>query len=87
MDLAKMINEITGNETPLEVKPARDWDRSGKRFGATEKSKKILNFEAAVSIKQGLKETISWTKEQRKNILQKMLVHEYFVPEVKKYDK
>jgi len=87
IDLAKMINKITGNKTPLEIKPARDWDRSGKRFGDIEKSKKILNFEAKISMEQGLEETINWTKEQLGNILQKMLIHERFVPEIKKYVK
>ena len=87
MDLAKMINEITGNKTPLEVKPARDWDRSGKRFGSTEKSKNLLDFEAKAAIKQGLLETIDWTKKHHEIILQKMLAHDYFVPEIKKYGK
>ncbi|MDG1266356.1 MAG: NAD-dependent epimerase/dehydratase family protein, partial [Ilumatobacter sp.] len=31
LELATLINEYTGNTTPLDLRPARDWDRSGKR--------------------------------------------------------
>jgi nucleoside-diphosphate-sugar epimerase len=61
LELANMINEISGNKTPVDLKPARDWDRSGKRFGSTEKSKRELGFEAKIQIRQGLQKTIEWT--------------------------
>ena len=28
-DLAERVNELTRNGTPIALKPARDWDRSG----------------------------------------------------------
>lgn len=63
LELATMINRLTGNETPVEFHPRRDWDHSGRRFGSTEKSKRILGFEAKVPLKEGLEETILWTKK------------------------
>jgi nucleoside-diphosphate-sugar epimerase len=59
--LAKMINEMTGNKTPVELRPARDWDRAGKRFGSTQKSRRELHFEAQINIREGLRRTIDWT--------------------------
>ena len=38
LDLATTINRLTGNKTPPAIKPARNWDRSGKRFASTEKA-------------------------------------------------
>ena len=61
-ELAELINSGTGNETPLDLKPARDWDRSGKRFGSTEKSKNSIGFSPNFGIKEGIKKTISWTR-------------------------
>ena len=61
-ELAELINSGTGNETPLDLKPARDWDRSGKRFGSTEKSKNSIGFSTNFGIKEGIKKTISWTR-------------------------
>lgn len=64
-DLAALINELTDNRTPVDLRPARDWDRSGRRFGATEKSRDKLGFTARVPIREGLTRTIAWTMAQR----------------------
>jgi nucleoside-diphosphate-sugar epimerase len=47
LELATIINEYTGNTTPLDLRPARDWDRSGKRFASTEKAARELGFTRA----------------------------------------
>ncbi|MGF6781095.1 NAD-dependent epimerase/dehydratase family protein [Paraburkholderia sp. GAS334] len=78
-DLAEMINELTGNDTPLDLRPARDWDRSGKRFGSTDKSKRELGFSAKVSIREGLAKTIEWTLANRESIERCMRQHDYFM--------
>ena len=43
--------------------PARDWDRSGRRFGSTGKSETELGFLAATSLDEGIQKTVAWTKE------------------------
>lgn len=63
LDLARLINNLTDNPTPIEFRPRRDWDHSGRRFGSTEKSKRELGFEAQTSLREGLEKTIAWTKE------------------------
>ncbi|MDE3019529.1 MAG: NAD-dependent epimerase/dehydratase family protein, partial [Nitrospirota bacterium] len=42
LDLATLVNELAGNPTPIELLPRRDWDHSGRRFGSTDKAKRIL---------------------------------------------
>jgi UDP-glucose 4-epimerase len=74
-DLANLINAQTGNITPVDLKPARDWDRSGKRFGATAKSKEKLEFTASISIQDGLSETVDWTKKNKDLIFRTMENH------------
>ncbi len=61
LQLATLINEFTGNKTPVDLKPARDWDRSGKRFASTEKAKEELGFTAQVEIREGIRRTVEWT--------------------------
>lgn len=60
--LAERINALTGNKTPVELRPARDWDRSGRRFGSTEKAAREIGFTARVSHEDGLRRTVEWTK-------------------------
>jgi UDP-glucose 4-epimerase len=85
LELAEAINSATGNKTPLNYQPARDWDRSGKRFGSTEKSLDEIGFSAEVSLKEGIKKTVDWTNKNKELISQIMNNHIHFLPEVKKY--
>lgn len=62
LELATIINEYTGNKTPLDLRPARDWDRSGKRFASTEKAARALGFMSQVEIRDGLRRTVEWTR-------------------------
>jgi nucleoside-diphosphate-sugar epimerase len=62
-DLAKLVNRLTNNNTPIEFTPKRDWDNSGRRFGSTLKAKEKIGFEAQVGVKDGLRRTIKWTEE------------------------
>lgn len=78
-DLAELINELTGNPTPVDLRPARDWDRSGKRFGSTEKSKRELDFEASVSIREGLARTVEWTRGNMELIQRSIDQHRFFM--------
>ncbi|MDP6184058.1 MAG: NAD-dependent epimerase/dehydratase family protein [Gammaproteobacteria bacterium] len=79
LDLAEMINEVAGNPTPVDLRPARDWDRSGKRFGATDKSKNDLGFEARVTLREGLRRAVTWTRDNRDRIARCMTQHDYFM--------
>ena len=62
-DLAKLVNRLTNNNTPIEFAPKRDWDNSGRRFGSTLRAKEKIGFEAQVGVKDGLRRTIKWTEE------------------------
>jgi UDP-glucose 4-epimerase len=62
-ELATLVNEQTGNPTPVEYLPPRSWDHSGKRFGSTEKAKNALGFEPRVGLEEGLRRTIGWTRD------------------------
>ena len=62
LDLATLINQMTGNTAKLGYVVGRNWDHSGKRYGSTEKAKRVLGFEAYVSLQEGLRRTIDWTQ-------------------------
>ena len=62
LKLATLINECTNNKTPLDLRPARDWDRSGKRFASIEKSKRELGFVAQIDVHEGVRRTVDWTR-------------------------
>jgi len=84
-DLGEMICQVTGNKAGLDVKPARDWDRSGKRFGDTTKTFQEIGFKAETTLFDGLEKTVSWTKSHQNLISQNINKHAFYMPEIKKY--
>lgn len=76
LQLATLINEFTGNKTPVDLKPARDWDRSGKRFASTEKAKDELGFTAQVEICEGIRRTVEWTQANAELIRRSITKHQ-----------
>lgn len=79
LELANLINELMGNKAPVDLRPARDWDRSGKRFGATEKAKERLGFEANIGIREGMVRTIKWTVANQEHINRSISQHNVFM--------
>jgi nucleoside-diphosphate-sugar epimerase len=80
LDLARLINQLTGNPTPIAVAPARDWDHSGRRFGDPRKAREQLGFVAETPLRDGLVATVAWTRANRDTIRRCMLQHSRFVP-------
>lgn len=85
LELASLINALTGNATAPELRPRRSWDRSGRRFGDPTKARDQLGFEARTSVGVGLEKTVNWTRENLQTIRSCMHQHRYFVPEVSRY--
>jgi nucleoside-diphosphate-sugar epimerase len=61
--LAELIIELSDSTSELEIAPRRPWDHSILRFGSPEKARRELGFEASVSLEDGLRITIAWTRE------------------------
>ena len=84
-ELAERINVVTKNPTPIALTPARDWDRSGQRFGDPSKAAEKLGFKASVAHHDGLERTIAWTRDNKERILRCMTQPARYVPQVKAY--
>ncbi|HEX3861625.1 MAG TPA: NAD-dependent epimerase/dehydratase family protein [Stellaceae bacterium] len=82
LDLANTINALTDNPTPIALAPARDWDRSGRRFGDPSKARGQLGFAAATALRDGLAQTIAWTRDNRDTIRRCMLQHSRYLPDI-----
>ena len=76
LDLATTINRLTGNTTPLDLKPARDWDRSGKRFASTQKARSELGYQSSLNIESGLSRTVEWTRQNMELIAAQINKHQ-----------
>lgn len=83
LELATLINEYTDNKTPMNIRPARDWDRSGKRFASTDKAERELGFTAQVDIRKGVRRTVEWTCANAELIKHSIAKHDKLMTQVK----
>lgn len=75
-ELAELIVELTGGQASVELRPRREWDHSGKRFGSTAKSERELGFRASVPLREGLERTVGWFRENLPMIEATMARHD-----------
>ncbi len=62
--------------TPLDLRPARNWDRSGKRFASTEKAERDLGFTAQINVREGVRRTVEWTRANQALIMLSIAKHD-----------
>ncbi len=63
IDLANMINELTGNDKGVVFSKRRSWDKIVRRRASIEKARKILGYNPNTEIKEGIRKTIDWISE------------------------
>jgi len=68
IDLANIINQLTGNKAGVKFTEKRDWDKITKRRASIEKARKTLGYEPKIGIKEGLEKTLDWFLGNKKNI-------------------
>ena len=68
IDVANLVNEITGNRNGVEFRPRRDWDKITRRRASIEKAKRVLGYEPKMKMKEGIKRTYDWIMENRDRI-------------------
>jgi nucleoside-diphosphate-sugar epimerase len=61
-DLISMINEATGNSTPITQYPARKWDTKKRLLASIELAGKLINYKPITSFEDGLKANVEWFK-------------------------
>ncbi|MFC1904248.1 NAD-dependent epimerase/dehydratase family protein [Chloroflexota bacterium] len=68
IDIANMVNEITGNPSGVEFVPRRDWDKITRRRASIEKARKVLGYEPKLKMKEGIKRVYDWIIENHDEI-------------------
>jgi nucleoside-diphosphate-sugar epimerase len=63
IDLAKMVNEFTGNDSPITFLKRRKWDTKPRLVGSYEKAQRCIGYQPRTSFDEGLKNTVGWFKE------------------------
>ncbi|MDE1817943.1 MAG: NAD-dependent epimerase/dehydratase family protein [Thaumarchaeota archaeon] len=68
IDLAKMINELTGNKAGIEFRERRSWDRIIRRRASVDKARQFLGYDPKTDVAQALPEILKWFHENMEKI-------------------
>ena len=63
LDLANMINELTGNNAPLNFTERRKWDTKSRLLASIDRAKELIGYNPKMNFEEGLKITIQWFKD------------------------
>ena len=68
IDLANMVNALTGNEAGIRYIERRDWDVKHRLLSSVEKANRLLGYEPRTGFEEGLKKVHTWFTENWENI-------------------
>jgi len=68
IDVANMVNELTGNDAGVELVARRDWDKIIRRRASIEKAGRVLGYQPSMKIKDGIKRVYDWIVENQGEI-------------------
>jgi nucleoside-diphosphate-sugar epimerase len=63
IDMANMINKLTGNPEGIAYASRRNWDAKTRLLSSIEKAEKILNYKPQTTFQDGLNKTHEWFVE------------------------
>jgi nucleoside-diphosphate-sugar epimerase len=63
LDMAKLVNEATGNKAELTYKPRRKWDTKPRLLASIEKAEKLIRYRPMVKFEDGFKKNVEWFRD------------------------
>lgn len=63
MDLANMINELTGNTAGVRFVPRRKWDAKPRLLASIDRARELIGYQPKTPFEVGLQNTIRWFRE------------------------
>jgi len=68
IDMANIVNHLTGNKEGIVYMERRDWDAKTKLLSSIEKAKRVLGYQPKTVFEDGLKKTYEWFIDNWENI-------------------
>jgi UDP-glucose 4-epimerase len=70
LDLANMVNELTGNTAGIAFSQRRKWDTKSRLLASVERAKDLLGYAPHTTFQEGLASTITWFRANWEHIME-----------------
>ncbi|KKN22615.1 hypothetical protein LCGC14_0913240 [marine sediment metagenome] len=68
IDIARLVNEITYNKGGVEYVARRDWDKIVRRRASIEKASRVIGYNPAMNIEDGIRKVYDWILDNSSKI-------------------
>ncbi|NQT71170.1 MAG: NAD-dependent epimerase/dehydratase family protein [Chloroflexi bacterium] len=69
IDLANMINKVSGNTAGTISIEKRDWDHGSRRLASIDKARSVMGYDPQTKLEDGLKKVNEWFVENKERIV------------------
>ncbi|MFC2027910.1 NAD-dependent epimerase/dehydratase family protein [Chloroflexota bacterium] len=69
IDLANMINKVSGNKAGIISIEKRDWDHGSRRLACIDKAKSVMGYDPQTKLEDGLTKVNEWFAENKERIV------------------
>jgi UDP-glucose 4-epimerase len=63
IDLAGLVNELTGNRAGVVYRGRRRWDTKARLLASIEKARRLVGYEPRTALREGVGKTVEWFRE------------------------
>jgi nucleoside-diphosphate-sugar epimerase len=63
IDLANMVNGITGNRAGVKLVERRNWDKKSRLLASVERARELIGYEPETTFEDGLDRAVQWFRE------------------------
>jgi len=63
IDMANLVNELTGNRAGMTYRPRRKWDTKSRLLASVEKAERVIGYHPGTDFEAGVKKTVEWFRE------------------------
>ena len=68
IDLAHMVNELTGNKAGIRFTQRRKWDTKSRLLASIDRARTLISYKPRTNFEVGLKDTIHWFLENSEHV-------------------
>ena len=68
IELAKLVNEVTGNNAGIIFKRRRKWDTKPRLLACIKKAEELIGYKPCVDFEHGIMENIEWFRDNWERI-------------------
>lgn len=63
IDMALLVNELTGNEAGIVYVERRKWDTKDRLLASVDKAQRLIGYEPKLDFREGVARTVAWFRE------------------------